>query len=61
MDSSTELHFPGGWNSFLSIGYEWDDLCRYQFECQQSDSNSDSRMGDRENKIVEGSILREVV
>jgi len=61
MDSSAELHLSRGWNSLCPISDQWDDLYWYQFECEQGDSASYSRMGDRENEIVEGSILREVV
>ena len=57
MDSSTELHLSGSWNSLCPISHQWDDLYWYQFKCEQGDSDSYSRMGDRENEIVEGSIL----
>jgi hypothetical protein len=59
MDSSTELYLSWGWNSLCSISDQWDDLDWYQFKCEQGDSDSYSRMGDRENEIVEGSILKD--
>jgi len=59
MDSSAELHLLRSWNSLCSISHQWDDLYWYQFKCEQGDSDSYSWMGNRENEIVEGSILKD--